>query len=263
MALIVHPRSCTGHPQLGQRQTGHAMAARVPGVTAVRLASRLQLATSFFPSSSSRRRRGGSAGPPPALMVDVRVVIRRHFPAVAADGPCGGAAARVAVVEKVAEDIALRRRPSRKLRVPEQVGGALAEDVLPRVRHAFDRRAVVAAGREISAHVAAACADPRLAEGGAHVLVLVDTFACPMEFHPPPPPPPPVPWKMMRTAGAQKSFVVVRTIKPCMELELESGFPAKKAPPPPPPQQQQHPIGVIGDGRPKPVEERFEGWLPW
>ncbi|TVU47238.1 hypothetical protein EJB05_06830, partial [Eragrostis curvula] len=57
-------------------------------------------------------------------MVDVRVVIRRHFPV---RGPGG----TQIVVEKVAEDIALRRRQSRQLRQPERVDRALAMDVLP------------------------------------------------------------------------------------------------------------------------------------
>lgn len=105
----------------------------------------------------------------------MRIVIRRHFPVA---GPGGGA--RIAV--KVAEDIALRRRPSRKLRGAESVERALAEEVLPLVAHPFDRRAVAASRKEICAHVAAACADPRIARGGAHVLVLIDTFACPVVF---------------------------------------------------------------------------------
>ncbi|KAL6648237.1 hypothetical protein ACP70R_012461 [Stipagrostis hirtigluma subsp. patula] len=216
------------------------MAALLPGVPAVRLASRLQLATSFFPSSSSSSSsRRGSVGPPPALMVDVRVVVRRHFRVA---GPCG-----VRVVEKVAEDIALRRRPSRKLRGREHVERALAEDVLPRVKHPFDRGAVVAASKEISAHLSAASADPRLAEGGARVLVLIDTFACPVVFRPPPPPP----CKLLQSTGAPKSFVVT-SINTCMGLK--SGSPVKET---------KQPIGVIGDGRPRPVEQRLEGWLPW
>lgn len=48
--------------------------------------------------------------PPPAMTADVRVVIRRHFPSVVA-APGGGRTRTV--VEKVAEDITLRRRPAR------------------------------------------------------------------------------------------------------------------------------------------------------
>jgi hypothetical protein len=143
---------------------------RLPsGVPAVRLSSRLQLATTYGaePASLSGR---SARGPPPALTADVRVVIRRHFPVV---GPGG---ARVA--GKVAADIALRRRPSRALRGAGCVERALADEVLLLVAHPFDRGAVVGARKEICARVAAACGDPRIAAGGARVLVLVDTFAC-------------------------------------------------------------------------------------
>jgi hypothetical protein len=177
-------------------------------------------------------------------MVDVRIIIRRHFPVRVGPG-------RTRIIEKVAEDIDLRRRPSRKLRGPERVERALAEGVLPRVEHPFDRGAVVAASKDICAHVSTACADPRLAEGGAHVLVLIDTFACPVVFRPPP-----QCELMMRNASAPKSFVE-RMANPCMDVE--SRLPAK---------EPRWPISVIGDGKHKPVEEpcveeRFDGWLPW
>ncbi|KAL6644995.1 hypothetical protein ACP70R_016603 [Stipagrostis hirtigluma subsp. patula] len=208
------------------------------GVPAVRLSSRLQVATFFAePSAASRGSRPGSTRPPPALTVDVRVVVRRHFPVV---GPCG-----TRIVEKVAEDIALRRRPSRKLRGTERVEQAIAEEVLPRVAHPFDRGAVVAATKEICARVAAACADPRIAHAGAHVLVLIDTFACPVVFRPAPPRKPP-----QGVVSAPKS-VIVKTGNPCMDLD--SSLPAKKP----------ESVGVIGDQRPKPVDEMFKGWVPW
>jgi len=228
-----------------------AAAARVAGVPAVRLASRLQLATSFFPQppSSSAARRGGrrrggpAAGPPPALSADVRVVIRRHFPVA---GPRG-----TRVVQKVAGDIALRRRPSRGLRGPDRVKRALAEDVLPRVTHPFDRGAVVAASGEICARVAAACADPRVASGGVRVLVLVDTFACPVLFRPGPP------CKPMRSGVAVVKDAVARAGDQDAGSEPGSGLPAAAA------KEQPRHIGVIGGSRPEPVEKRFQGWLPW
>ena len=172
----------------------------------------------------------------------MRIVIRRHFPVVS---PGGG----TLIAVKVAEDIALRRRPSRKLRGPESVERALAEEVLPLVAHPFDRGAVVASRKEICAHVAAACADPRNARGGAHVLVLIDTFACPVVFLRLPLPP-----KPMKTvvACAPNNFVVT-SVKPCMD-ELESVVPVP----------EKKPVGVIGDRKPKPVvEERYKGWVPW
>jgi hypothetical protein len=173
------------------------------------------------------------------------VVIRRHFPAV---GPLG-----TRIVQKVSEDIALRRRPSRELREPDRVGRALAEDVIPLVGHPFDRGAVVAASREISARVAAACADPRVGGAGVRVLVIVDTFACPVVLRPRPPPcKPPAMW----TAGTVEN-VITRAEDPCTGLELESGLPEAAA------MEQPRHVGVIGDTRPKPVEARFEGWLPW
>jgi hypothetical protein len=64
---------------------------------------------------------------------------------------------------------------------------ALAKDVLPHVPHPFDRAAVVAARKQISAHVVATCTHPRIGHGGAHVFVLIDTMACPVVFHHPPP----------------------------------------------------------------------------
>jgi hypothetical protein len=107
-------------------------------------------------------------------MVDVRVIIRRHFPIGQGNQ----------MVQKVANDMVLRRQQARKLRLPERVEHALAEDVLPLVEHPFDRDAVVAATGKISNYVAAACSDPRLAKGGAQVLVLLDTFACPVLLRP-------------------------------------------------------------------------------
>ncbi|CAD6203452.1 unnamed protein product [Miscanthus lutarioriparius] len=167
----------------------------------------------------------------------------RHPEALPVVGP---GCTRIAV--KVAEDIALRRRPSRKLRGPESVERALAEEVLPLVAHPFDRGAVVASRKEICAHVAAACADPRNARGGAHVLVLIDTFACPVVFLRLPLPP-----KPMKTvvACAPNNFVVT-SVKPCMD-ELESVVPVP----------EKKPVGVIGDRKPKPVVERYKGWVPW
>ncbi|TVU47234.1 hypothetical protein EJB05_06826, partial [Eragrostis curvula] len=210
------------------------------GVPAVRLASRLQLATFFTrasPSPSSRRgRRHGCTGPPPALTADVRVVIRRHF----VSGPGG-----VRFVEKVAEDIVLRRRPSRLLRAPENVDRALAKDVMPLVRHPFDRNAVVRAGKEICEHVAAACADPRIQHGGAHVLVLVDTFASPVVFRRLP---------MQRVVCAPPKIVAVVKTATNPSEDLESTVPTEKP----------KPVGVIGDKRPKSAaEEMFQGWVPW
>ena len=225
-----------------------AVAARIAGVPAVCLSRRLQLATSFFPqpgsSSSSARRGGGRRGSsPPALSADVRVVIRRHFPVAGARG--------TRIVEKVAEDIALRRRPARSLRGPDRVERALAEDVLPLVGHTFDRGAVVAASREICAHVAAACADPRVASGGVRVLVLVDTFACPVLFRPGPP------CKPMRSGVAVVKDAVARAGDQDAGSEPGSGLPAAAA------KEQPRHIGVIGGSRPEPVEKRFQGWLPW
>ncbi|PUZ73233.1 hypothetical protein GQ55_2G457900 [Panicum hallii var. hallii] len=224
-----------------------AAASRVAGVPAVRLASRLHLAASFFPqppSSSARRsrRRGGSAaGPPPALTADVSV-IRRHFPV---PGPRG-----TRDVQKIAEDIALRRRPALSLRKPDRVDRALAEDVLPLVAHPFDRGAVVAAGGEICAYVAAACADPRVASGGVRVQALVDTFACPVVFCPRPP------CKPMWSGAVVKNVIAIAD-DPCADLEPESGLPAAAA------KEYPRPIGAIEGGGPEPVKERFQGWLPW
>ncbi|KAK3147381.1 hypothetical protein QOZ80_3BG0281690 [Eleusine coracana subsp. coracana] len=239
------------------------MAAAPHAGPAVRVSSRLQLATTFFPCSSDqgshrRRRRQGSAaaGPPPAMTADVRVVIRRHFPGITVAGPDGAGGTRT-VVQKVAEDIALRRRPSRVLRDPEQVDRALAEDVLPLVRHKFDRDAVVGASKEICAHVSAACADARLAHGGVHVLVLVDTLAClGTVLRRAAVPPPPLCKLMMRIGAAPiKSFAVTK--KSSGGIEKESGMV-------PPPAKKKSSGGVIGDARPKTVEEeRFKGWLPW
>ncbi|KQK21891.1 hypothetical protein BRADI_1g63770v3 [Brachypodium distachyon] len=209
---------------------------RLPVVPVVRLSTRLHL-TAFFPSPAHGGRRCVSAGSPPALMADVRVVIRRHFPA--------GPANRV-VVEKVAEDISLRRQPSRKLRSPERVERALAADVMPLVRHTFDRRAVVEARKEIAAYVSGACADPRLAKGGVQILVLLDTFACRTLLRPAP--------ALRKPVAAVKNEACARTTE-----QGVAAVPVKKA----------RDVGVIGDGRPKKVdvqpqvEERFKGWVPW
>ncbi|KAK3151487.1 hypothetical protein QOZ80_3AG0246540 [Eleusine coracana subsp. coracana] len=178
----------------------------------VRVSSRLQLATTFFPCSWHPDR-----------------------------GPKGG------------RDIALRRRPSRPLRDPEQVDHALAEDVLPLVRHKFDRGAVVGGTREICAHVSAACADQHLAHGGVHVLVLVDTFACAGTVLRRAAVQSPPLYKLMRMIGGapMKSFAVTK--------KMGSGTM--------PPPAKKSSFGVIGGGRPnKPAadEERFKGyWLPW
>jgi hypothetical protein len=223
------------------------MEKRLPGgVPAVRLSNRLQLAA-FFPPSGQRGRRGSAL--PPALMVDVRVIIRRHFPI-----------GRGRIVQKVAKDIMVRRQQARKLRLPECVERALAEDVLPLVEHPFDHGAVVAAREKICEYVAGACADPRLAKGGAQVLVLLDTFACPVFLRPPPRKP-----MMMISTGPTKHAGVAMRTNPCMKTEpgICAAVPAEKVRPP---------IGVIGDGRPKQVderskagevEERWMGWVPW
>nr|CAB3496085.1 unnamed protein product [Digitaria exilis] len=233
-----------------------AATARVCSVPAVRFSSRLQLATSFIPQPSTRhsgstRRggRGGWAAAPPAMTADVRVVIRRHLPVV---GPCGTGTRVV-----VAEDIALRRRPTRGLRGPGRVARALAEEVLPLVAHPPDRAAVAAARREICAHVAAACTDARVATGGVRVLVLVDTFAVAVVL-----PRPRTTAMWGRSGGAavkQNASVADDGDEPCKGLETESGLAAAAGK-----EEQPRPIGVIWDGRPEPtVEKRFEGWLPW
>jgi hypothetical protein len=221
-----------------------AAAARVAGVPFVRLNRRLQIAISFFPSSTHRAGRlvRSAGGPPPALTADVRVVVRRHFPAV---GPLG-----TRIVQKVSEDIALRRRPSRKLREPDRVERALVQDVIPLVSHPFDRGAMVATSREISARVAAACADTRIAGAGVRVLVIVDTFACPVVFRPRPP------CKPTMWSGAVKN-AITRADDDLCTVEPESLLTAVAG------KEEPRPVGVIGDMRPKPVEERFKGWLPW
>ena len=173
------------------------------------------------------------------MTADVRVVIRRHFPVV---GPGGG----TRIAEKVAQDIALRRRPSRRLRLPESVGRALADEVLPLVAHPFDRGAVAAARNEICAHVAAACDDQRIVRGGARVLVLIDTFACPVVFRPPPPCKP-APQRVVCAPGN----LVAATATQSMDLEIK--VPTKKP----------NPYGAIGDRRPKLVVEeapKLEGF---
>ncbi|CAM0951836.1 unnamed protein product [Alopecurus aequalis] len=222
------------------------MSKNLAGVPAVRLSKRLQLAAFFPPSGRGGRRR---SAPTPALMVDVRVVIRRHFPI--------SPGSRI-VVQEVAEDIVLRRQHARKLRLPERVERALAADVLPLVEHPFDRGAVVASTEKICEYVARVCADPRLAKGGARVLVLLDTFACPAFLRP-------LPRKPMRIPPAKHAVVTMRT-NAC--TKTESGIVAAAAVVP---AEKERPIGVIGDGQPKQVddmfkggaEERWKGWLPW
>ncbi|KAF8683969.1 hypothetical protein HU200_044918 [Digitaria exilis] len=230
---------------------------RLPvGVPSVRLSSRLQMIATYAadsaPSSSRHSARRGQH--PPALTVDVRVVIRRHFPVVAV-GPAGSTRR---IAEKVAADIALRRRPSRKLREPESVERALAEEVLPLVSHPFDRGAMAAASKKISARVAAACVDPPVARGGARVLVIVDTFACPvvaLRRRPPPPLLKLVPRRNVACCAPEGNCFVAGTETQRLDLELETKMPAKKP----------NPYGVIGDRRSKPaVEEgsKLEGWTP-
>ncbi|PVH31491.1 hypothetical protein PAHAL_9G158800 [Panicum hallii] len=226
--LIIHRL----HPfkQRSSKRAGK-MDHRLPrGVPAVRLSSRLQLATTFGaePAPSSRR---GSRGPPPAMTADVRVVVRRHFPVV---GPGG-----TRIAEKVAADIALRRRQSRRLRLPESVERALADEVLPLVAHPFDRGAVVAARNEICMHVAAACDDQRIVRGGARVHVLIDTFACPVVFRSPPCKP-----ASQRVVRAPGNLVAPAATQ---SMDSEITVPTKKP----------NPYGVIGDRRPKPVVEEM------
>jgi hypothetical protein len=158
------------------------------------------------------------------MMADVRVVVRQHFPVVVA-GPAGRTSR---IAETISEDIALRRRTSRKLRQPEYVERALAEDVLPLVRHDLDREAVAAAAMEIRAYGSAACADLRLAHGGVRVLVLVDTFACPVVFRRAAAPPPCNPPMMMMPSGAPAPPPCK---PPMMMVTMPRGAPA---PPPPP-----------------------------
>ena len=152
--LIDHPPTRSVQAKHQQESSRGKMDHRLPGgVPAVRLSSRLQLATTYGAAEPASLSGRSARGPPPALTADVRVVIRRHFPVV---GPGG---ARVA--GKVAADIALRRRPSRALRGAGCVERALADEVLLLVAHPFDRGAVVGARKEICARVAAACGDPR------------------------------------------------------------------------------------------------------
>jgi hypothetical protein len=211
------------------------MEKQILGAWAVRFSSRLQVAAFFQTSGRGDRRRTGT---PPPLMVDVRVIIRRHFPIGQGNQ----------MVQKVANDMLLRRQQARKLRLPECVEHALAEDVLPLVEHPFDRGAVVAAKEKISNYVAAACSYPRLAKGGAQVLVLLDTFACPVLLRP-------------RSCPAKHAGVAM-TMKTNASTTTEYGIAAAT------PAEKTRPIGVIGDGRPKQVdkgevEERWKGWLPW
>jgi hypothetical protein len=154
------------------------------------------------------------------------------------------------MAHKVANDIVLRRQQARKLRLPERVERALAEDVLPLVDHPFGRDAVVAATEKISKYVAGACSDPRLAKGGAQVLLLLDTFACPVLLRP---------RTRMSFCPAKHAVVAMRTNA---STKTENGIAAAT------PAEKTRPIGVIGDGRPKKVddgevEERWKGWTPW
>ncbi|TVU47235.1 hypothetical protein EJB05_06827, partial [Eragrostis curvula] len=128
---------------------------------------------------------------------------------------------------------------------------ALAKDVLPNIRHPFDRNAVVRAGKEICEHVAAACADERIAHGGAHVLLLIDTFACPVVFRRLP-----LSLQMQRVVSAPPKIAVVVVKTPNLLEDLGSTVPAEKP--------KLKPVGVIWEKRPKPAaEEMFKGWVPW
>ncbi|CAM0880016.1 unnamed protein product [Alopecurus aequalis] len=223
------------------------MAKNLPGgVPAVRLSSHLQLAAFFPPSGRGGRGGRRRSAPTPALMVDLRVVIRRNF-------PVGPGSRRI--VHEVAEDIVLRRQHARKLRLPERMERALAADVLPLVEHPFDRGAVVASTEKICQYVATVCADPRLAKGGAQVLVLLDTFACPALLRP-------LPRKPMRIPA--EHGVVAMRIPASACTKMESGIATEAV-------EKARPIGVIGDGHLKQAddgvkqveEERWKGWLPW
>ncbi|CAM0880017.1 unnamed protein product [Alopecurus aequalis] len=207
------------------------------GVPAVRLSCHLHLAA-FFPPSGARGAGRRRSAPTPALMVDLRVVIRRNF-------PVGPGSRRI--VHEVAEDIVLRRQHARKLRLPERVERALAADVLPLVEHPFDRGAVVASTEKICDYVASVCADLRLAKGGAQVLVLLVTSACPAFLRP-------LPRKLMRIPA--KHGVVTMRIPASACTKTKSGIAAAAV-------EKARPIGVIGDGHQKQPEERWKGWLPW
>ncbi|KAG8096473.1 hypothetical protein GUJ93_ZPchr0013g36662 [Zizania palustris] len=205
------------------------MERRLPVVPAIRVRSSLYLATFF--STPGRRR--GSARSPPALMADVRVVIRRHFPI----GPNG------LIVKKVTDDIALRRQQSRKLRSPECVERALAEHVLPFVEHPIDRHTLAIKSKQICEYVSGVCADPRLANAGVQILVLVDTFTCRTLLRPAP--------RKQSTTDSPDFDVAVRTCR-CMEIGVKSKEPPRS-------------VGIIGDGRPAEAcgVDRLQGWLPW
>jgi len=115
---------------------------------------------------------------------------------------------------------------------------ALADEVLPQVARPFDRGAVVRARKEISA------GDPRIARGGARVLVLVDTFACPVLFRPPPCKPVPQAQHVVRAPG---NLAACRTATRSVDGEVMA------------PTMKPNPYGVVGDQRPQPVvEERSE-----
>uniref|UniRef100_A0A0E0KC56 Uncharacterized protein n=1 Tax=Oryza punctata TaxID=4537 RepID=A0A0E0KC56_ORYPU len=246
---------------------------RLPVVPAIRVGSQLHLAAAYTaPGGGRRGSSSAAAGPPPALMANIRVVVRRHF-------PVGPNRKGTVIVQKVAEDIAVRRQPSRGLRSPESVERVLAERVLPFVEHPFDRRAVAVASKQICAYVSAACADPRVAHGGVRVLVLVDTFACGTLFHLAPP------RKQCSDDVSLEVGAVVRTC-PCMEIvgrgskkeaqlacptptsgahggvvstcpcmDIRVGMNSKKP----------RSVGVIGDGRPAKDsgEDWLKGWVPW
>lgn len=138
--------------------------------------------------------------------------------------------------------------------------------MIPLIRHKFDRGAVAAATTEISSYVSAACADARLAHGGVHVLVLVDTFACPGVVPRAAAPAPchkPRTMMMPPSGALMKTLVATKTTAPvpCIGVVMNSGVPPARET-----TARSSSGGVIGDARAnKPVEEeeRFKGWLPW
>ena len=120
---------------------------------------------------------------------------------------------------------------------------------------------MVASTEKICNYVARVCADPLLADGGAQVLVLLDTYARPVFLRPPAPKP-----MRISTFPAKHAVAMMRTRSACMKTE--SGIAAAAAVP----AEKARPVGVIGDRRPKQVEigsrpveveERWKGWLPW
>ena len=77
--------------------------------------------------------------------------------------------------------------------------------------HPFDRGAVVAGMKPICARVGAACAEQRV----ARVLVLVDTFACPVVLRPQPVKPmQPAVMPMQSVACAPKAFICCEDSQP-------------------------------------------------